>query len=330
MNPQQYPYQPGPNGQPGPGPQGNPAQGPTSPYGPPGPYPAQPGYGGAPQQPPFGQQPPVPGGMPAGPQNNPAFGYNPYPYPGEYDRAPRKKPNKAIFIIIGGAVLLVVIVVVASLSSNGNNQNNTQQPTTDQSTAKTVKDVEPRDDNQLDLSVRATLSKSLKAQTVKGSSQQQLNLSSGFSFMVTKVEAYTSSNAATVPAAGKKFIVVTAVVGNRLDSGNISVSYLDFRLRDPNNVAIAPNGTATNELLNNPLASPSELKPGQQLTGKLVFEVDATDSNWVFIHSETYQKTTDDTTFSVEGQIVVNQSTSGATTPTATPPTPTPTSASGT
>ena len=80
----------------------------------------------------------------------------------------------------------------------------------------------------------------------------------------------------------------------------------------------------TNEVLDNPLSNPTELKPGEQLTGKVVFEADATDFNWVFKHGETYQKTTDNTSFTVEGEIVLNLG-SAVTPPAATPSTTTPT-----
>jgi hypothetical protein len=253
------------------------------------------------------------------------MGYNPYPYPGEYDRSSRKGPNKGIFIIGGIVVLLIIIIAVAASMSGGGNGNNNgaQQPNTDTST-KTVKDVVDRDDSTLDLSVKTT-NDALKAQTIKGNTRQQLNLSSGFSFMTTKVDDYLTNNS-IVAGSGKRFVIATIVIGNRLQSDNISVSYLDFRLRDQNNVAIAPQGAATNSVLNNPLSNPTELKPGEQLTGRVVFEVGATDTNWVLVHSETYQKTTDDTTFNVEGDIVLQLPLASSPTPSATPPTPAPSS----
>lgn len=217
-------------------------------------------------------------------------------------------------------VVIIFGILFAVLSAgSGNDQppSQTQTQTTDP-TAKTIADVVDRSDGQLDLSSRVNLNKSLKAQKLQGKVQQQVNLSSGFSFMATKYEDYVSANPATKPAEGKKFIVVTTVVGNRNSSSNISVSYLDFRLRDQSNVLTAGSVT-TNELLGNPLASPTELKPGEQITGKVVFEVNATDTNWVFKHSETYQKTTDNTSFVVEGEIVLKPADAPAsTTPAAT------------
>jgi len=241
-------------------------------------------------------------------------GYNPYSFPDEYS-APIKQSSrlKAALVVVGilGLVAICVIVLVMSSRSGGNDdnsgsndQNQNQSATIDDSS----KDVIDRSDGTLKLSSKITLNTALKAQTVKGNEKQQLNLSSGFSFMVNQTQDYVSPGGTSKPADGKKFIVVTVVVGNRLNTGNLSVSYLDFRLRDDNNSLIA-GSAITNEILNNTLASPTEIKPGEQITGQVVFEVDATDASWVFKHSETYQKTTDNTTFNVEGEIVVKLST---------------------
>jgi hypothetical protein len=231
-------------------------------------------------------------------------GYNPYPYPGEATKPRSSGPNKMVLGVVAVIIIVGILFAVLSAGGGGNTPTTTQSQGQTTNQTKTAADVVPRSDSQLDLTSRVNLSKSLKAQSIQAKTQEQVNLSSGFSFMATKYEDYTSTNPATKPAEGKKFIVVTAVVGNRNDTNNISVSYLDFRLRDQSNVLIAGSIT-TNELLANPLTSPTELKPGEQLTGKVVFEVNATDTTWVFKHSETYQKTTDNTSFVVEGEIVL-------------------------
>jgi hypothetical protein len=219
---------------------------------------------------------------------------------------------------------MVVGILIAALAAGGggggNNNQGNQNQTTEETESTTVADTMPRDDGRLDLSKRTSATENLKAQTIKAKEREQVNLSSGFSFMVNQVETYVSPNPTTVPSANKKFIVATIVVGNR-SSSNLSVSYLDFRLRDESNQLTAGHIT-TNEILNNPLSNPTELKPGQQLTGKIVFEADAVDTKWVFKHSETYEKTTDNTTFVVEGEISVELATAD-TNPTPSPsPTP--------
>lgn len=258
----------------------------------------------------------------------PMNGYSPYPYPDEYAPAPKKGPSKIILTVIAILGILAVAIAILTLTADsGNKTGNTPQNQTPTETEdKSAKDIIDRSDGTLDLSSKLTLSKSLKAQKVQGNIKQQVNLSSGFSFMVNKIEDYTSPNPTTKPAEGKKFIVLTTVVGNRLNTGNLSVSYLDFRLRDDNN-NIIPGHVTTNEILSNLLSSPGEIKPGEQITGKVIFEVEAADTSWVYRHSETYQKTTDNTTFNVEGEIVVSQSTATSETSgtdTSTTPTPTP------
>lgn len=239
------------------------------------------------------------------------MGYNPYPYPGEYG-APAKKKGAGKFIAAGGVLVLItiaVLVMVLTASSGGGNTGNqsTQEQTGQQTTSNAGADVVKRPDGTLDLSQKVSSSKTLKAQVVQAKEKEQINLSSGFSFMVNGVEDYVSPNPTTKPGEGKKFVVATIVVGNRNTAGNISVSYLDFRLRDKGNQLI-PGHITTNEILNNPLSNPSELKPGEQINGKIVFEVASADKDWVLRHTETYQKTTDNTTFNVEGEVVVSLS----------------------
>lgn len=283
-----------------------------------------PNLGGLPPQQPF--------------QPNPYSGYNPNPYPGEADYAPQKSrprrggPKKPLLILgVIGLVLIGAVVGILLISNQPATTNNKAvTPTTTTTTQNPADDagadVVPRNDGQLDLSERIDTSKSIKEQTIKAKIKGQVNLSSGFSFMVNKVEPYTSANPATKPAAGKQFIVLSVVVGDRSQSSGISVSYLDFKLRDNDN-NILPGHSSTQEIIGNPLANPTALKPGDQVAGKIVFEVDDTDTDWVLIHKETYQKTTDNTTFTVEGDIVVtltpaaSPSPSPGATPT-TPPTP--------
>lgn len=255
------------------------------------------------------------------PQPNPATGYNPFPYPGEYDKPHPKGPNKlalgvAVVLLIAG-VIVAVLVAGSSSSTDGDQTIKTDEKV--ETTSNAGADVVPRSDGRLDLSRKINTKQSLKAQTIQAKADEQINLSSGFSFMATGINEYTSPNPATKPADGKRFVAIDTVAGNRAETGNISLSYLDFRLRTKAGELIAGHFT-TNEILNNPLASPSELEPGEQLSGKIVFEVAQSDIDWVYEHSETYQKTTDNTTFTVKGEIVLSLSLPAAS-PQPTPPT---------
>jgi hypothetical protein len=287
--------------------------------------PGQPGqnqYGGY-GQPQGYSQPPL--------QPNPYAGYNPNPYPGEVGPAKKGLSKKLvygiIFSLLGLAIVAVgVVVVINQLDNKPTTSTGTTPPPTN--TPDASADVVPRDDGQLDLSTKIDTTSSIKEQTVKAKTQEQVNLSSGFSFMVTKAEAYTSTNPAVKPATGKQFIAVSIAVGNRAKANSLSVSYLDFKLRDTDNSLIA-SSSVTQEILGNSLSNPTALKPGEQTTGKVVFEVDATDKSWVLIHKETYQKTTDNTTLTVEGDISFNLSTAATPSPApATNPTTTPSPAS--
>ena len=264
-------------------------------------------------------------------QPNPYSGYNPSPYPGEESKP---KSKKLVFIIVGAVVLLGAIAAIAVVSSKTGQNTGTPQATEthDQQpgTVNAGSDIVPRTDGQLDLSVKADTSKSIKEQTIKAKTKEQINLSSGFSFMANKIEAYTSNDAAVKPAAGKQFVVVSIVVGNRAQTNSLSVSYLDFKLRDKDSTLLSAQ-TASQQILSNILANPSALKPGEQLAGKVVFEVNATDTDWVLIHKETYQKTTDNTTFNVEGDAVVTLTPTASTdSGTTTTPSPGPTPANTT
>ena len=261
-------------------------------------------------------------------QPNPYSNYGQPPYPTQSPRPSRRRgPGKTVFVIIVVAVVVLVgMATLIAMTSSGGGNEPTDTPT-DQKTATTgsLEDVVPRNDGQLDLESKLDTSQSVKEQTVKAKEKEQVNLSSGFSFMASKVEAYTSANPAVKPAEGKKFVSVSIVVGNRAQSNTISVSYLDFKLRDVDGNVLVSHAS-TQEILSNTLANPTALKPGEQINGKVVFEVDANDNGWVLIHKENYQKTTDNTTFSVEGDISIGLPTAGTTTPpaTTTPPTTTP------
>jgi flagellar basal body-associated protein FliL len=332
MDPNAYNPNPGLNGQNGqnPGNPGVPGQnpGPQPPYGQQSPYgqnyPQQ--QGG--QYPPAQQQPyppapinPQTGYQPLEPlQPNPYSGYNPDPYPGETEEKTKSNgPNKMIFVVIAVIVVLAVGVAVIIAAMNNKSPSAPTNNTPKTATSDAGADVVPRNDGQLDLSVKVDTTTSIKEQTVKAKTKEQINLSSGFSFMATKIEAFTPSDPTVKPGAGKQFVVVSVAVGNRAQSNTTSVSYLDFKLRDNDNNLLAGHAS-TQAILGNTLANPTSLKPGEQVTGKIVFEVDATDTSWVLVHKENYQKTTDNTTFSVEGDAVVSTTPAATTTPA--PPTP--------
>jgi hypothetical protein len=300
----------------------NPGQNPQTPpnyRGPAGPYvpqqvppgpPSPLGPYGAPQQPynnpqqPYAPQPYAPGGPPPD-----LFPPNPYaefttgPVVDPYDEKGAKKAGGAKIIAVSIAAVALISIIIAVLVAASQNKPAPQTPQPQQQTeAGGMADVVARPDGSLDLSKRLDTSKSVRSQTVQAKINEQVNLSSGFSFMVKGIDDYDS--ATIKPSTGKKFVILLVAAGNRAQSGDLSVSYLDFKLRDSSNRLL--NGhPATQQVLNNLLASPTELKPGEQIEGRLIYEVELAEKEWTLVHKETYQKTTDGTTFTVEGRIAV-------------------------
>jgi hypothetical protein len=297
----------------GPNQYNQPPNGPYGPYGPPQQQPLAP-------PPPYGQQPVGPYGAPVGPQPQmPSPGYPIYdPYadlraPQPSYMAPPPPPRRN-----NGKKALVVIVVIALLAIGGGllAMSGSGQPTqtkkpVQQNTQKTeenMPDVVARSDGDLDLGKKINVSKHIKAQSIQAKTNEQVNLSDGFSFLVKSAGPYQSTT--VQPAAGKKFIIVLTVVGNRAEGRNASVSYLDFKLLDSKGALLNAH-PATQQITNNPLATPAQLEPGYQIEGRLVYEVDAVDTIWNVIHRKTYQKTTDNTSFVVEGKVAIDAKSDG-------------------
>lgn len=253
------------------------------------------------------------------------FQPNPFVVPGAspgtdpYDPTPRKKPGVGPLPFVIGAIVLLIIIaaVVAATSGSGAPPTAPQQQTKEDAA---LADVISRPDGELDLSKKLNTSKSLKSQSIQAKIKEQVNLSSGFSFLVKEIGDYDSST--VQPAAGKKFVILQLSVGNRAATKDdaddladgISVSYLDFKLRDSSNKLLSGH-PLTQQIVNNPLSSPLALKSGEQVVGRLIYEVAITENEWELTHKETYQKTTDNTTFNVEGRIAVKLEATEATEP---------------
>lgn len=292
MDPNQYNPRPGPYSQTPPN-----YQGPAGPYVPRSPY--------GPPPSPYSQQSPYPGPQQQSPPGylgpNPYAGYNPEPY--EEELAPKPKSGMKPLIITAVAGLALVVLVISITVIAGSDKPATpEKPAAGQTANPALADIASRPDGVLDLSAKIETSKTIRPQSIQAKVKEQINLSSGFSFLVKASGTYNSASA--VPATGKKLIILQVVVGNRAQSENISVSYLDFKLKDSSNNLL--NGhPATQQVLNNLLASPSAIKPGEQIEGRLIYEVEAAETEWALIHKETYQKTTDNTTFTLEASVAV-------------------------
>lgn len=209
--------------------------------------------------------------------------------------------NKRLLAIVGGGLLLLVILItVVAASSSSSSSNGRSRSSTGALAA--LPEVVNRPDGSLDLSRRVDTSKVLRAQKIETNGpNKQVNLTSGVSMLVGAIGNYNATSG-NVAANGKKYIIVLVVLGNSSLKSNISLSYRDFKLLDKSNQSITPS-PMTQQILNNPLAFPTEIKPGNQLEGRLIYEVSGSDQNWTLSHKESYHKSSDDSTFTIESKI---------------------------
>lgn len=227
------------------------------------------------------------------------------PYDSEH--AVKKSPNKKLFAIAGGAFVLIalIVVVISAITSKQpvTKTSGNLSSTAQKALSTPLPEAVNRTDGTLDLTRRVETSRVIHAQVVQAKLGQQVNLSNGLSILARAIANYDSST--IKPAAGKKFVIVLVVAGNHALTEHISVSYLDFKLRDSTNHLLNSHA-ATLQLLNNPLANPTELKPSDQVEGRLIYEVGADEQEWTLVHKESYRRKTDDTTFVVEGRIALD------------------------
>lgn len=226
-----------------------------------------------------------------------------------YESQPKRfqLPGKKLALVAGGstAALLLLVILIASAAGGSNSKQPASSNTAVSSslTGNLLPDILSRPDGTLDVNNLINTSRAIKPQSIQAKANEQVNLSSGFSFLARSIGTYQSTN--PQPRAHYKFVLVHVVIGNRSRNDNLSVSYLDFKLRDGENQLLDAH-PQTQQITGNTLAKPTEIKPGKQIDGRLVFEVDALQREWALVHRETYQKTTDNTTFTVEGRILLD------------------------
>lgn len=225
--------------------------------------------------------------------------------------------NNKLLLVVGGAVVLLLLLVVIIVAGGSGNKPVVKRTNTASVTP--LPEVVDRPDGGLDLSRRVDTNAVIHEQTIEASASQQVNMSNGLSLIVEAVGDYSSTT--TLPATGKKFVIILVTVGNHALSGNTSISYLDFQLEqakpgddkkaaedteaeDDDKNLLTPHAI-TQTIANNPLAVPVELKPGAQTEGRLIYEVDSTSQGWTLIHKETYRKASDNTKFDVEADILL-------------------------
>ena len=223
--------------------------------------------------------PPAQSWQPPQPQTAPS--HEPTFAPPMHTPTVKKGPNKMVVLIVMIAVAVAAIGTgVYFLFFNGGNSLIGALTGT--------ADVVDRRDGTLDLSNLIDNQKTIKEQTVKGKINQQLNLSSGVSYMVTGVDRnVTSSSSFVKPKAGKELIKVNIVVGNRDKDTNMYVALSDFQLRNSAGGLQSPAYVTANEIAG--ALESQDLASGKQIKGALVFEVDKNEKVSALVTDDTYQ-----------------------------------------
>lgn len=247
-----------------------PPQAPVPPVAPP-----QPGV----VQPNLPPQPPVAPTMPVDPMAG-------QPQPAAY-------PMTAASSSSGGSkkiILIVIIIVVALLVVGGGvagfmmlrgGSGGIANPLSGK-----AKDVVDRPDGTLDLQPLIDEQKTITAQNLTAKLNQQVNMSDGMSFMVTKVERdWQSGDKYDKPKAGNEFVKLTMVVGNRTIDDTISNG---FKLK--NSAGGEQNDEFISEdVLPDQLRILSDIASGKQQTGTMVFEVTKGEQGLSLVYSEKYR-----------------------------------------
>jgi len=202
------------------------------------------------------------------PQSQPAPNYGHQAYPGTAAHTAGDK--KTTMLVIAAVVVLAIGALGYYLFANlGKSSNNPLSAVVGGSS-----DVVNRSDGKLDLSGLIDTSSTIKDQDLKAKINQQVNLSSGLSYMVTKVDRnWTPAAGSYLKAdANKELIKVTVVVGNKAKSGSQYVSDSLFKLLN------SAGGYQDSELASKDdtpdILDGQDVAPGKQTSGAIIFQVD--------------------------------------------------------
>ena len=214
---------------------------------------------------------------------------------------PKKKHRKLKILIV---VLIVLLLVAGAAGTYWKSRHPTVKIVYPATVGNGVPDTQNPVNGKLVLTPAIVPQATTKTQTVNGKVGQQLNMSDGFSYMVSKVVDYTSTDPTNVPSAGKKFVAVTIVGGNRSKTGNIIFSDTFFQVRDSAGNMLDSNFIG-DELPNNSFSTLATLKTGEQQTGIAVFEVPNDSSKLTLVYKKQYQNSTNKSVFTVEGDVPI-------------------------
>ncbi len=290
MDPNQ-PYQP----QPQPASQPIPTPFPAPPAAPPQPYAAAPAPMAAPAAPvepqPFTPQPnmqpaqPAPAPNPFAAPVQPPSPFAPHSQSQPMAQMPPQQPQPAMPIAHHGTnsrppiMIIAVVAGVLLLAGAGAasyflffNQNGSG-PAGLLGNIGGTPDVMDRPDGTLDLSNLIDTDKTIKNQSIKAKIKQQVSLSDGLTYMVTAVERnYVSSSKYFKPNAGKEFVRVSFVVGNRDKKTSLYLSSSQFKAKNSAGGLRAAEYATDEDVADAMVAQ--EIDGGKQVKGSYVFQVD--------------------------------------------------------
>ena len=210
--------------------------------------------------------------------------------PNDPTPSPSKGPNMKIVIVIIAVVLFLLgaagMLAYYMLTGDKKDDTTTQTTTTGES-----KDVVDRTDGKLDLTSTIDGNESIKAQDIKAGLNQQVNISNGLSFMITKVERnYTGiTNPKAKVYEGQEVVRVSLTVGSR-NSGNsvTKLSTSDFDVFAGQKEASLRNGDDTWAVADSLDSRVSFKEAGEQVTGSYIFIVDK-DAEMSFVYTANYK-----------------------------------------
>lgn len=213
-----------------------------------------------------------------------------------------KQPNKKLIVMIAVGAAAVIAIGVGAYFMFFNGGNSLLNVLT--GTAEVV----DRSDGKLDLGNLIDNQQTIKEQSIKGKINQQLNLSSGTSYMVTGIDRNVTSTSSFVKAGpGKELIKVNIVVGNRDKDSAMYVATTDFQLRNSAGGLQTPEFVTPDEIAG--ALDSQELASGKQIKGALVFEVDKGEKVSALITDDKYRlygSGASDKEVSVKSEVTLN------------------------
>ena len=207
--------------------------------------------------------------------------------------APKSKKGLIIGLIAGGAVLLVglAILLFFLLGNKGSDTASTGNPVVDavKDVVTPENEVVDRPDGTLDLSDKVDGNKEVANQDITAKLNQQVNLSDGGSFMVTKVERnFTGFDARYFKVKeGEEAVAVTIVAGSRSTAGT-GINKNALTLSAPSNDAIKSTFASSLAKVDGLLDSANNLEEGQQVSGKLLWIVKSGETPLALKYSVSY------------------------------------------